>query len=420
MPRLVLEEERSSFSETTTSGEGSHTIAPVIALERLRTKQFVVDALLAVAIFVLGLTSQVDAVDAGIGPFSREPDALNVVLIALTSLSLVGRRIFPTAVLVVVLGSWALDRLLDYPTTLASAGILLAFHSVGTELSPERSLRVGGSAVGLVTAWTVVGAITLDSVPWASVLTQLLVTAGPLWLGREVHERRRRIEALEERARRAESEREEQARRAVAEERSRIARELHDVVAHQMTVMTIQADGARRIADGADPRVREALETIKATGHAALAEMRRVVGLLREADESPELAPLPHLSDLETLANHVRSAGVQVELEVKGAAGPLADGVELSAYRIVQESLTNAVRHGGPGVTATVTVTFGDDSLDVLVVDDGRGAAAAPSNGGGHGLVGMRERVAVLGGSFQAGPKPGGGYRVHAIIPYQS
>jgi signal transduction histidine kinase len=141
---------------------------------------------------------------------------------------------------------------------------------------------------------------------------------------------------------------------------------------------------------------------------------------LRDADESPELAPLPHLSDLEPLVNHVRLAGVEVDLAVEGEPRTLADGVELSAYRIVQESLTNAVRHGGPGVTATVTVTFGDESLDVLVVDDGRGAAAAPSNGGGHGLVGMRERVAVLGGSFQAGPKPGGGYRVHAIIPYQS
>jgi len=206
----------------------------------------------------------------------------------------------------------------------------------------------------------------------------------------------------------------------VEEERARIARELHDVVAHQMTVMTIQADGARRIAVGADPRVRDALDTITATGHAALAEMRRVVGLLREADESPELAPLPHLSDLDQLVNHVRSAGVDVDLAVEGESRPLADGVELSAYRIVQESLTNAVRHGGPGVTASATVTFGDESLEVLVVDDGRGAAAVPSNGGGHGLVGMRERVAVLGGSLQAGPKPGGGYRVHAIIPYQS
>jgi signal transduction histidine kinase len=253
-------------------------MAVVKALERLRTKQVAVDTLLALAIFVLGLTSRVDVVDVGIGPYSRDPDALNTILIALASLPLVCRRIFPATVLWIVLGSWALDRMLDYPTTLGSAGVLLAFHAVGTELSPTRSLRVGGLAVGLATGWTVLGVITLESVPLASVLTQLLLTAGPLWLGREVHERRLRIEELEERALRAEAEREQQARRAVEEERSRIARELHDVVAHQMTVMTIQADGARRIANGTDPRVRDALDTITATGHAALAEMRRVVG----------------------------------------------------------------------------------------------------------------------------------------------
>jgi signal transduction histidine kinase len=188
-----------------------------------------------------------------------------------------------------------------------------------------------------------------------------------------------------------------------------------------MTVMTIQAEGARRIADGTDPRVIEALDTIKATGHSALAEMRRVVGLLRENEGgSPELTPLPRLADLLTLVEQVRSAGVPVELSVDGEARPLADGVELSAYRIVQESLTNAVQHGGPNVSADVAVTYDDDALDVLVVDNGRGAAATPSNGGGHGLVGMKERVSVLGGSFEAGAKPGGGYRVHARIPYQS
>lgn len=405
----------------TTGDRFGHSIGSVSVLERLRTKQFLFDSLLAVAIFVLGLTTRVDVADAGIGPFTREPDGLNLLLIGIGSLSLAFRRIYPVTVLWMVLGSWGLDRLFDYPTTLASAGILLAFHSIGTELSARRSLRVGGLAVALTTGWTAAGAITLESVPWIAVLTQFLVTAGPLWLGREVHERRRRIEELEERADRAEMEREERARRAVADERARIARELHDVVAHQMTVMTIQAEGARRIADETDPRIRNALDTIKETGHSALAEMRRVVGLLREGDsESPELAPLPRLADLSGLVDKVRSAGVAVELSVEGDARPLADGVELSAYRIVQESLTNAVHHGGPDVSANVAVTYSDDALDVLVVDDGRGAAATPSNGGGHGLVGMKERVSVLGGSFDAGAKPGGGYRVHARIPYQT
>lgn len=398
----------------------SRSIGHVTVLEKIRTREFVVDALLALAIFVLGLTTRVDVADAGLGPYSREPDAMNLVLILIGTFSLAWRRIFPATVLWIVLGSWAIDRLLDYPTTLASAGILLAFHAVGTELSSRRSLRVGGSAVGLVTGWTAVGAFTLASVPWVAVFTQFLFTAGPLWLGREVHERRRIIEELEDRARRAEIEREEQARKAVADERARIARELHDVVAHQMTVMTIQAEGAGRIAGDADPRIKDALETITSSGHSALAEMRRVVGLLRDADDdSVDLTPLPRLSDLEGLVGRVRNTGVAVELTVDGEHRPLPDGVELSAYRIVQESLTNAVQHGGPGVSTSVAVTFGEESLDVIVVDDGRGAAAAPSNGGGHGLVGMRERVALLGGSLEAGAKPGGGYRVHATIPYQ-
>jgi signal transduction histidine kinase len=233
--------------------------------------------------------------------------------------------------------------------------------------------------------------------------------------------RRERAEELQQKVANAERERRETARRAVEEERARIARELHDVVAHQMTVMTIQAEGARRIAKDADPRIQEALDTIKATGHSALVEMRRMVGLLRETEgHSPGLAPLPRLTNLSSLVEKIRSAGVPVELSVEGDARPLADGVELSAYRIVQESLTNAVQHGGPGVSAEVAVIYGDDALDVMVIDDGRGAAAASSNGGGNGLVGMRERVAVLGGSFEAGPKNGGGYRVHARIPYQS
>jgi signal transduction histidine kinase len=254
-----------------------------------------------------------------------------------------------------------------------------------------------------------------------SIATTTIATVTPFLVGREMRTRRERAEELRQRVAEAERERQESARRAVEEERARIARELHDVVAHQMTVMTIQAEGARRIAKDADPRVQEALDTIKATGHSALSEMRRVVGLLREADDdSPELAPLPRLTDLNRLVDQVQAAGVPVELSVGGEARPLADGVELSAYRIVQESLTNAARHGGPGVTATVAVNYGDDALDVVVIDDGRGAAAAPGNGGGHGLVGMRERVAVLGGSFDAGAKPGGGYRVHASIPYQS
>lgn len=394
----------------------------VSRFENLDRRQHLFDLLVAVAVLVLGLISQVDVEGTGLGEvYLRDADWFHTVLVVVMAAPLALRRVFPTAVFFVVLGAWVVDRALDYPESLATIGVLVVFYTVGTELSRRKSFVVGGLSAIFVLFWTTLGAIILESVTFVGIATTTIATVTPLLIGREMRTRREHADELRQRVANAEREREESARRAVEEERARIARELHDVVAHQMTVMTIQAEGARRIANEADPRIREALDTIKATGHSALSEMRRVVGLLRENEsQSPELAPLPRLADLGTLVEQVRSAGVPVELSFDGEVRALADGVELSAYRIVQESLTNAVQHGGPGVSANVAVTYRDDSLEVLVVDDGRGAAAAPSNGGGHGLVGMKERVSVLGGSFEAGAKPGGGYRVRARIPYQS
>jgi signal transduction histidine kinase len=391
----------------------------VKAFEKVEPRQLLFDAIVAASIMTLGLVGRVD-VEGLSDVFLRESNWLHIVLIVLMSAPLALRRVFPATVFGVVLGSWVVDRAFDYPESLATVGVIVAFYTIGTELSRRRSFYIGGLSALFILFWTALGAVILESVTAVSIATTTIATATPLLVGREMRARRERAEELRQKVAEAEREREESARRAVEEERARIARELHDVVAHQMTVMTVQAEGARRIADDADPRVLEALDTIKSTGHSALAEMRRVVGLLRETEGMAELAPLPRLADLRSLVEQVRSAGVPVELTIAGEARPLADGVELSAYRIVQESLTNAVQHGGPGVSADVAVDYGDDGLSVLIDDDGRGAAAAPRNGGGHGIVGMRERVAVLGGSFEAGAKPGGGYRVRASIPYQS
>lgn len=390
--------------------------------EKIESRQLAFDVLVALVVVTLGLVSRVDVDGSGLGDvFSRDADWFHTLLVLLMSAPLALRRVYPTTVFAIVLGAWVVDRAFDYPESLATLGVMIVFYTVGTELSRRRSFLIGGSSALFVLFWTTLGAIMLESVTVVGIATTTIATVTPFLVGREMRTRRERAEELRQKVADAEREREESARRAVEEERARIARELHDVVAHQMTVMTIQAEGARRIADGADPRVREALDTIKATGHSALAEMRRVVGLLRESDsEAPELAPLPKLADLQSLVDKVRAAGVPVELSIRGETRPLAEGVELSAYRIVQESLTNVAQHGGPGVSASVSVTYDDDSLEVLAVDNGRGAAAETSDGGGHGLVGMRERVAVLGGSLEAGPKPGGGYRVHASIPYQS
>lgn len=390
-------------------------------LDHLRTREVAVDTLMAVGFLLLGVTTQINVEDVGIGPYSRDPDTLNMVLLATYTLPLALRRVYPVTVFAIVFVAVGAEAGLDYPQTLARAGPLLAFHSLGTELPPRRSLWIGGSAVVAMVAWTGVGAAVLESVPAIAVLPQLVITAVPLHLGREVHRRRARMEQLEVRAERAEREREGEARRAVAEERARIARELHDVVAHQVTVMTIQADGASRVTADTDPRVATALSTIRETGQQALTEMRRVVGLLRTRDDETDLAPLPQLLDLDGLVDRVDAAGVPVDIAIGGVVRDLAEGVQLSAYRVIQESLTNTVRHGGPGASARVRVDYRDDDLLVLVEDDGRGAAVEPSTaGGGHGLVGMRERVNVLGGSFDAGPRQGGGFRVYATIPYEA
>lgn len=384
-----------------------------------RWRRLAFDVLVAITVLVLGLLGQVEITGDETGLFRRDPDALHAVLVVLMGAPLALRRLYPLPVFGVVLAAWVVDRTLDYPETLASAGVVIVFYTIGAELSRRRSYLVGGGTSVFIVFWTVLGAVTLESVTGVSVVTTTISTVTPLLIGREMHERRRRTAELQARLDEAERERAESARRAVAEERARIARELHDVVAHQMTVMTIQAEGARRVANGADPRVVEALDTIRATGRSALTEMRRVVGLLRSDDGEAEIAPLPRLDDVDVLVDQVRAAGVPVELDVRGEVRPLADGAELSAFRVVQESLTNSVRHGGPDVAASVCLDYREDQLEVLVEDNGRGVVA-PGGDEGHGLIGMRERVAVLGGDFEAGPRPGGGFRVRACIPLES
>lgn len=402
------------------AGRSRLSIERVKLFEKIQPRQLGLDALIAAGTFTLGLLGrfQIDTDIAEV--FSRESDALHLFLIALMTVPLVLRRVYPTAVFFLILAAWAAERSFDYPETLAGIGVVIAFYTIGAELSRRSSLRIGGVTALFILGFTGIGVVMLESVTGVSLITTMIITVTPLLLGREVHEQRRRVEELRERAEQAEHDREEKARRAVADERARIARDLHDVVAHQMTVMTLQAEGARRVADGSDPRVVKALETISDAGHSALIEMRRMVGLLRAPEEESETEPLPRLADVEVLVEKVRAAGVPVDLDVEGDVRRLAEGTELSAYRIVQESLTNSVRHGGPDVTAKVAIEYKEDHLDVLIADDGRGASADTGDGIGHGIVGMRERIAVLGGEFSAGPKKGGGYQVHAVIPIES
>jgi len=217
-----------------------------------------------------------------------------------------------------------------------------------------------------------------------------------------------------ERAARAEREREERARLAVSDERARIARELHDVVGHSVSVMTVQASAARRLLRPQQEKEREALLVVEQTGREALAEMRRMVGVLRRPEESPALAPQPSLEQIERLVEQTREAGLPVELSVEGEPVHLPAGVDLTAYRLVQEGLTNAIKHARAG-QAEVVVRYGDGQVELTVTDDGPGGG--DGGGGGHGLVGMRERVSVYGGELEAGPRAGGGYRLRARLP---
>ncbi|MFB9463095.1 sensor histidine kinase [Streptomyces cinereospinus] len=243
-------------------------------------------------------------------------------------------------------------------------------------------------------------------------------------LGDSIRTRRAYFAQLEERAARLEKEREAQSKVAVAAERARIARELHDVVAHNVSVMVVQADGAAYVLDAAPDQAKKALETISSTGRQALAEMRRLLGVLRtgEHQEGGEYVPQPDVQQIEDLVEQCRGSGLPVDFRIEGTPRPLPSGVELTAYRIVQEALTNTRKHGGPDAGASVRLVYFDDGLGLLVEDDGKGAPhelyeEGGLDGQGHGLIGMRERVGMVGGTLDAGPRPGGGFRISALLP---
>jgi signal transduction histidine kinase len=248
-------------------------------------------------------------------------------------------------------------------------------------------------------------------------LLPLGLTAGAWIVGDNLRTRRAYLGELEAKAVRLEREREDDARRAVAREQARIARELHDVISHNVSVMVVQAAAGADVFDAEPSQARSALTSIEATGREALSELRRLLGVIRTDDDADALlAPQPGLERLGALLEKVRDAGLPVELTVEGARSPLPPGLDLAAYRIVQEALTNTLKHAEAS-QASVTVRYGAGELTLDVVDDGDGAAANGAPGGGRGLVGMRERAALYDGSIGAGPRPDGGFAVSARFP---
>lgn len=376
----------------------------------------VVDAVLAGVLLVVEVGGQVlydreaaAVITPGLAPL-RAPVPLAAAFAAAWSLPLVWRRRAPVAVLAAVTGLvWFAVVAVGVPPS--TSAVLFALFTVGVHCGRRTSL----AAVAVLCAVTLVSFIPVAGVALA--VAQASVLVGVWALGDRLQVQRAYVAELEQRAARAERDRETRARMAVADERARIARELHDVVAHSVSVMVVQATAARRTFRTRPEAADEALGQVVETGRRSLVEMRRLLGLLRAGDDgAADLAPQPGLADVPNLVAQFREAGLPVRLVVAGTPGPLPTGPDLSAYRIVQEALTNALKHAA-ATAVQVTVRYRPHDVEVEVTDDGRGAAGDLSGGTGHGIVGMRERAAVLGGSLDIGPGPSGGFRVRAQLP---
>jgi signal transduction histidine kinase len=352
-------------------------------------------------------------------PFGR-PDstpAAAYLLVALCILPLAFRRRYPLAVLAVIAGATSLYQLVGYPPTMALIGMLIALYTVGTLVDRRRLMLWAAACGGLVIGTGI--APWGETMFWADLARSFSILAVAAALGDATRNRRAYVAEVEQRAIEAERTREEEAARRVDEERLRIARELHDITAHSLSIVAVQSGAALHVLDTDPDAARGALVAIRATSRDALNELRAILGVLRgsgEAAEGAPLAPTPGVSRIADLIAPLRDAGLTVALSAPNGGDPLPAFVDSSAYRIVQEALTNVLRHAG---TASVSVTLrrSDDTLSVEVVDDGAGAPAPASAADGHGITGMRERALALGGTFEAGPVKGGGWRVAATLP---
>jgi signal transduction histidine kinase len=385
------------------------------ASHRARASPWVFDILLAVA--AASLSMSLFASDL---PAERLPRGVVVVgyaLALLHTLPIAARRRFPVAVLATSVASGLAFAAIGLPPFLLGLAILVPVYTVAAYC--QRRVAVAGlAAAELALAAAQLTQGSSEPVTWAG---NTLVLAAAWLLGSFVGDRRAYATQLEERTAELEQAREDLARRAVAEERLRLARELHDVVAHSMSVIAVQSGVGAHVAAAQPEEARKALAAIETTSRSALEELRRLLGVLRQDDEPHgSLEPMPGLADLDTLLAEVGKAGLAVKLRVEGSRPEVPAGVDLSAYRIVQEALTNVVKHAGPA-RAQVVVCYGEAEVAVEVTDDGRGVAPAGDGRAGkvgHGIIGMRERVALFGGDLEAGPRPGGGFRVAARLPF--
>ena len=372
----------------------------------MRKRSIALDVLLAIAVLVAG---QVEAWTGVLSTHRQGPHWAEALGYGIAAAALAFRRVHPLAGVLVVCGAMALEfAVVGSPEGFGVATPpLVAAYTVANREGRRRALWGLAAVLGLGVAWMAFDPLVVHPVEYVQSSLWLSPWVIGWLLGAYLRARRLYVQGLVR-------EREERALTAVAEERNRIARELHDVIGHSVSVMTVQASAVRRLMRPDQARERAALETVEATGREALAEMRRMVGVLRSGDNDPNLAPPPRLDQLDQMVEKFRRAGLDVTCEYDGEVVPLAPGLDLTAYRLVQEGLTNTLKHAF-ATCVVVRVSYRDDSLLLSVRDNGRGPDGAPAPG--TGLLGMRERVDVFGGELAAGAAEGGGYELRAELP---
>ncbi len=366
------------------------------------------DTALALVVFLLSVfvVEGVNPDELAIRPLGDVP-LLAFFLFAVSCGAVLWRRTQPLAVLAVTLVAAELSGIFDY-SQLVGLSFLIALYSVARYVTGERwsFVALGAALVFVLSA----PLTTREAMNAADLGFGLVVMAGVWYVGRRMRLRAERAVELER-------EREAEARRVVIEERTRIARELHDIVAHRVSLMTVQAGAAKTVA-GDDPAgALQAMGAVEQAGREALDELRHLLDVLRPEAERGGLGPQPGIADVPRLVDQFEDAGLDVSLTMEGVRTDLPARVDLSTYRIVEEALTNVLKHAGPAVRAEVRLTTGQGHVTIEVLDDGHGATILP--GSGHGIVGMRERALLLGGDIEAGPRPGGGFRIVAHLPIE-
>jgi signal transduction histidine kinase len=374
------------------------------------------DALLALFVTLMQVQGTLTRPDEAGARALTDFGNLGYVLLVVSGLVLIVRRRWPIAVFVTTAGASVVYYALDFPDGPGWLALFVALYTLTAYGDGRRSLVIAGAGITvLATFWLIAGADVepREAIGW--VFFRIGASVMSAALGESVRSRRFIAAEAEERAERAERTREEEARSRVDAERLRIAREVHDTVAHAIAIINVQAGVTAHVLDKRPERAREALEVIEQTSSRALREMRAILGVLRGPDEGR--VPHPDLSQLEDLTAQARDAGIEVEVEVESSSPtPLPSAVGSAAYRILQEAITNVIRHVGP-TRVTVALDYGIDALQIRVTDQGHRGVPGSAASSGRGIAGMRERCQLLGGDLTAGSLPDGGFEVRARLP---